>query len=268
MEIFEELLKVNRSGRNCVLITVIDKKGHGPAKSGFKMILFEDGKTIGTVGGGNLEYLAIKNGMDVFKDQNNKIQEYYLGDSEKVLDIKKVKNTNMICGGSITLFFEYHGVFDTVYIFGAGHVGEAILYHIEHLNYRVILIDSREELLNKFSSKISVFKDIPSLKEDRCIADDSFFIIATYSHDIDYEILKTIINENCKPKYIGMIASKKKSGIILSDIQKECTGNEDINKIKTPIGLNIGGGTPDEIAISIIAELQMIKYDKKDMIWK
>ncbi len=268
MEIFEELLKVNRSGRNCVLITVIDKKGHGPAKSGFKMILLEDGKTIGTVGGGNLEYLAIKNGLSVFKDKENIYQEYYMGDSEEVIDIKKAKNTNMICGGSISLYFEYYGVFDTVYLFGAGHVGEAILYHIENLNYRVILIDSREELLNKFSSKIPVFKDIPSLKEDKCIADNSFFIIATYSHDIDYNILKTIINEDCRPKYIGMIASKKKSGIILYDIKKEFAGNADIDKIKTPIGLNIGGGTPDEIAISIIAELQMIKYDKKDMIWK
>jgi len=275
MKIYKELLNINEAGRDCVLITVIDKKGSGPARIGFKMILTEDGKTIGTVGGGNLEYLAIQNGMDVFKEKNNKVQEYYLGESEEVIDIQKFKNaekTGMICGGSISLYYEYHGVSDTVYLFGAGHVGRAILYHLEKLNYNIILIDSREDILKKVSDqitdKIISYKDINSLKKNREIRKDSFFIIATHSHDIDYSILKALIKEDCKPKYIGMIASKKKSVTIMNDIKKDFENNADIDKIRSPIGLNIGGNTADEIAISIISELQMVKYNKEDLKWK
>ncbi len=80
----------------------------------------------------------------------------------------------MICGGTISLYFEYHGVSETVYLFGGGHVGEAILYHMDRLNYSIVLIDSREDLLNKFREKTPIFADIQALKRERGIVKNSF----------------------------------------------------------------------------------------------
>jgi len=266
MIVYEKLLEANSEGKNTVIVTVVEKKGHGPAKVGFKMLVSEEGRIAGTVGGGELEHLAIERAKNVLKEQNSFIHKYFLDDSDRVDESVSSENTKMLCGGTISLYFEYNGARDVLYLFGVGHVGQALLYHLKKLTYEVILIDDREKLLEKFRD-YKTYKSLEELKRERDVHKNSFFIIATYSHDVDYKALKSVIEEDCKPRYIGIIASKKKSETILTKIKKEFSDNSELLKIHSPIGLNIGGNTADEIAISILAELQSVKYCREDFKW-
>ena len=266
IDIFEQLIAMNRQGRICVLVTVVEKTGHGPGKCGFKMLLTEAGEIIGTVGGGQLEYMAIETAGSVIRDKSNLIKTYQLGEGGEVQP--ENIQTKMVCGGTTTLFYEYIAVDETVYIFGGGHIGDALIHHLKGLKFCPVLVDNRIEILEKFTNKIPAYLDMATLCSERGLAEKGYFVIATHSHDIDFKILEAILEAGCDPQYIGIIASRKKSQLIFEKIRKNPDHAAYIPRISSPIGLNIGGDNAHEIAVSIIAEMQAIKYDKKDLAWK
>ncbi|HBM17564.1 MAG TPA: hypothetical protein DD381_14650 [Lentisphaeria bacterium] len=264
MNIYENILSLQRDNNPFVLITVVAKEGHGPQVSGAKMCVLEDGKIFGTIGGGALEFLAIKEAVSIIKNHKPSVlQKYILGEDNKVID---AVSTGMICGGSITLFFEVNGSKENIFIFGAGHIGQALAYHLNNLNFRVTVIDSRKEYENsceKYAHKI-VIEDYNTALSTSRIPSNSFFVIATHSHEMDFILLKRICSSDWNPKYIGAIASKKKSESVIKRLAAELNGkNIPWDRIYCPIGLKIGGTTPHEIAISIVSEIQSIQYAKE-----
>ncbi len=139
-DIYRELIEMRNSGQAGVLITVIDKKGHGPSIVGKKMLVCFDGLTKGTVGGGDLEYLTVKKAKELIIEKKHHIQNYNFSNIGSEEDSK---NTSMICGGHVTLFFEYIPVNPSIYIFGAGHVGRYLICYLKNLDYNIIVIDDR-----------------------------------------------------------------------------------------------------------------------------
>ncbi len=261
IEIYEEILRIQKGGEEGVLVTVVEKDGHGPAIVGTKMLVLPDGKRKGTVGGGALEYAAVKKSSHILKDRKNCLKKYLLSPDNDIIDGEQ---TGMLCGGSITLFYEYIGSGARLYIFGAGHIGKALVYHLKPLNYYITLIDNRDgmvETIDDAQRRITVNYET-ALKGDDVPA-NSFFIIATHSHALDYVILKRIYEANWSPKYIGLIASKRKSPLMIQRLSEELGKDINLDILYTPVGLDIGGPSPDEIAISVISELQAIRYDKK-----
>jgi xanthine dehydrogenase accessory factor len=260
MEIYEEILKLKTSDENGVLITVVEKEGHGPAVIGTKMLVRRDGQKKGTVGGGALEYAASKHAEKILENKTSGIKKYLLNPDNEIINGDK---TGMLCGGTISLFYEYIGSGDRLYIFGAGHIGKALVYHLKNLNYYITLIDNREgmvETIPGVQRRMTTKYEIAFKDED--VPEAGYFIIASHSHKLDYAILKRIYEANWKPKYIGMVASKRKSPVMIKQLKEELGENIHLDMLYTPVGLNIGGPSPDEIAISIIAELQAIRYNK------
>ncbi|PKM39740.1 MAG: hypothetical protein CVV03_12580 [Firmicutes bacterium HGW-Firmicutes-8] len=102
----------------------------------------------------------------------------------------------------------------------------------------------------------------PEIINNEIIPDESYVVIAGYSHEVDFEVLRSIFKAKWSPRYIGILASPKKGGVIISKLKEEFGENIDLGKIYSPIGLDIGGESPEEIAISIIAEIQSLRYDK------
>ena len=118
MNIYEEIISLQKSNQSFVLITVVDKEGHGPQISGAKMVVTHTERTFGTIGGGALEFLATKEASSLLKhNKSSMLQKYIMGEDNRIID---AVNTGMLCGGSITLFFEVHNAKENVYIFGAG----------------------------------------------------------------------------------------------------------------------------------------------------
>lgn len=256
MNIYEKILDLQKNGNTGVLINVVDKEGHGPQIPGAKLLISSSGEKFGTIGGGALEFAAIKEAENVLTTQKSITKKYLLGENNNIVNAVKTK---MICGGTITLFYEYINTKPTVYIFGAGHIGKALVYFLKRLNYNIILVDSRKEMYECIEgvSKF-IIGDYSTVLSAEDVSPGSFMIIVTHSHNDDYNVLKRIYTSPWDPKYIGLIASKRKTDIFLKQLSSEFGGKINLNKLYMPIGLNIGGVSPEEIALSIAAEIQAV----------
>ena len=261
MNIYETIVDFKKQGREGVLVTVVDKEGHGPQIPGAKLLVCNDGEKIGTIGGGALEHIAIEEVSIILKNKKSSLKNYKLGDNNNII---QGIETGMICGGSITLFYEYIGTNENVIIFGAGHVGKALTYYLKPLDYNIELYDIREDLLDKIDDgNKHLIKDYKNIPFDKIAITNSYIVIMTHSHALDYIVLKSLYESDTKPKYIGMIASKKKSAQMIEQLCSELGKNLDCNHLYTPVGLKTGGSTPEEIALSIAAELQVIRYKQE-----
>nr|WP_269206036.1 XdhC/CoxI family protein [Clostridium botulinum] len=252
---------MKEKGQEGVVITVVQRKGHGPANVGKKLLVYSNGEKKGTVGGGELEYLAIEKAKEVMKTKKHCMQSY---DFTGKVKAKDAINTDMICGGLVNLYFEYIPISESIYILGAGHVGKCLADVLATLDYKTIVIDDREEIAEEVNKNHKVLVgDYEEEIKRLDIKEGSYIVITGYTHEVDYKILKAVYEKDCKPKYIGMLASRVKGNFIIDKLKDELNKELDLSILHAPIGLDIGGDKPEEIAISILAEIQAIRYDKK-----
>ncbi|WMJ79754.1 XdhC/CoxI family protein [Clostridium sp. MB40-C1] len=261
IDMYEEIYKMKESGQEGVVVTVVQRKGHGPANVGKKLLVYSNGDKKGTVGGGELEYLAIEKAKEIMNTKKHCMQSY---DFTGKIPTKDVISVDMICGGLVTLYFEYIPVNPRIYILGAGHVGKCLADVLVNLDYKTIVIDDREEIAEGISKDHEIVvgdyeKEIDNLD----IPDGSYIVITGYTHEIDYKILKAVCSKECKPKYIGMLSSKNKASFMIDKLKGELNKELDLSMLHAPIGLDLGGDTPEEIAISILSEIQAIRYGKE-----
>ncbi|MCD6337120.1 MAG: XdhC family protein [Candidatus Marinimicrobia bacterium] len=255
--LYMELLDLAEGSNSGVLVTVIAKEGSGPASTGTKMIVYADGKISGTVGGGSIEKMAIEKALDIFKTHQNSTEKYNMDNAGNG------KETGMICGGTATLFFEYFAPKKYVYIFGAGHIGRALTYHLRQLNYHICLIDDREDVLKQVpDADEKIHAPFVDALNNKSVEKNAFFIIATYQHLYDGVVLHKIYGSDWHPKYIGMVSSQAKQKRMTEELLKQYP-DANIDVLYTPAGLNVGGTLPHEIAISIISEMQTVANGKE-----
>jgi len=249
-------------GIDMVLITAIQKEGEGPVEVGKKLLVVETGEFFGTVGGGALEHYAIDKAKKLLKTRSH-LTEKYLLDQGKV--IPETKTLPMVCGGVVTLFYEFVGVKNFVYIFGAGHVGQALAHVLKPLNFHMTVIDERKEIIDAFKGGDSINHQLfADFIEEKGIKENSFVVVCTPSHTYDYHVINKIIELNLKPKYIGMLCSVDKLKMYLDETYKKFGKDINLSHFYSPIGLDLGGGSPEDIAISIAAEILAIHFGKKN----
>lgn len=264
MNIFEKISEYVRQNKPFVLTTVVKVKGSTPGKVGFRMIVEDENKTFGTVGGGEIEREVIFEAMRRMKSRENGLVEYLLS-SDALVDKEEAKVLSMSCSGRCWILYEVFGIKPVVYVFGGGHVGQALLKQLSLLNFYKILIDNRPEFANKevnpYADEI-ILSDYSEYAYKFNPPDDAFIMIMTHGHSHDFDVLEQIYARNLKVRYIGVIASKTKAQKLKNTI-KDVFGDVDLSNFHSPIGLDIGGETPQEIALSIAAEMQMILYKNK-----
>jgi xanthine dehydrogenase accessory factor len=266
MEIQRKIVELKESNKLFVVATIIKSSGSVPGKSGFKIIVESNGNHYGTVGGGAIERQVITDCKDVLKTGNTTIKDYLL--SDKTSPSKSKSNPKIVpmkCQGRVSLFFEIFGQKPNLYIFGGGHVGSALTDSISKLNYHTILIDNRKEYANSeknpHADEIIESDYVKYAKKFKPNADD-FIVIVTHGHNFDFKILKILYERKLDLNYIGLIASQSKAREIITGIKKAFGKKTNIDNIYSPIGLKIGGDTPEEIALSIAAEIQSVRYNK------
>jgi xanthine dehydrogenase accessory factor len=262
MNIYKEILELEKNNRSFVIATVVNTSGSVPGKVGFKMLVENNGKTLGTVGGGAIEAEAIKEAAARLSTGESGIKDYLLSDNES-LDNSNNTIVPMKCSGQATVYYEVHGSLTTVYIFGGGHVGHALLYYLLPLNFYTVLVDNRKEFASVEKNPLA--KEHIHIEYSDFITEfnppsGSFAVVLTHGHKYDYEILKKIYERKLDFKYIGVIASRSKASAMLHDLKGELNSNLDLTNLHTPIGLKIGGNSAEEIALAIAAEIQSIKY--------
>ena len=256
MDIFEKIIDLQKRRIPAAVVTVIRTKGSAPSEAGSKMLVEQRGKIHGTIGGGSVENIIIKEALDTLNNGRPRIVKHDLSDEEG-------KDTGMICGGEMEFFIEPLISADKLYIFGAGHIGFHLARMAELLGFSFAVIDDRQEFANseRFPNAAEVLNgDFVETAENLNLTEADYIVIITRNHDLDYEILNKVLP---KPSYyLGLIGSKSKKQEIFARL-KDIDGftENEINKIHCPIGLDIGSETPEEIALSIMAEI--IKEKRK-----
>jgi len=265
MNFYGKILGLKENNKNFVTVTVVKTTGSTPGKSGFKMIVEPDGSTFGTVGGGAIENEAVRQAVDILKSgDGNILKEYILNKDEKIVK-EDVTIVPMSCCGKVTLFYELDKNVTTLYIFGGGHVGSALISIAENLKFNIVVVDNRPEVIEKCKAYPvqCVNANYKEFAESFTPGADSYFVIVTYGHAHDYEVLNALYKRNLVTKYAGVIASKNKAKEMIQSLKTDIGPDVDLSLLHTPIGLKIGGDTAHEIALSIAAEVQAVKYGKK-----
>lgn len=258
-DIWEEIIRLKRAAKDSILVTVIDKKGQGPSVVGHKMLVDRQGIVLGSIGGGELEYRAIEKAQELMSNKSHALESYNLSANQS----GPGKSLNMICGGMITLFFEYLPIRPVLYIMGAGHVGTCLAALMNKLDWQITLLDCRPEITRELADdcRILIGNGAEAIQNEAAPR-GCFVLIAGFSHEADYQILKAIYLAEWQPGYIGLLASLKKARMMIEKLQEELGPDIDLSIIRSPVGLDIGGDTPAEIALSITAEIQAVRYGK------
>ena len=251
-DIYKTIVEVLQKGERASLATVIARKGSTPACIGFKMLVLSNGEILGTVGGGCIESEIRNIAIEVMESRISRLFSFELNDE------------NSICGGSMEVFIEPIITSEKLYIFGAGHIGQALSKIAAMTGFNVIIIDDREEYANRerFPEAHNIIvSDFGDSFQQLEIDDNSFIVIVTRGHTYDELVLGLACQT--KAKYIGMIGSKKKIQSVFNNLRQKGISNEKLSEIHAPIGLDIGSETPSEIAVSILAEMIQFRHSSE-----
>lgn len=259
-DLYERIAELKKEGLDMVLVTAIEKQGEGPVEVGKKMLVTQSGEMFGTVGGGPLEHYAANKAGDLLKTRQH-LKEQYLLEEDRI--IPNAKTLPAVCGGVVTFFYEFIGAKNRVVIFGAGHVAKALAYILDTLRFHVTVIDNRKATLKTFQHAHRVIeRSFEEYIAEEGIPDNSMVVVCTPSHKNDYDVIHAILEKKLKPSYIGMLCSKKKLKHFLSRTYESCGKDVDLRRFYAPIGLDIGGGSPEEIAVAIAAEMLAVDHGK------
>ncbi|MBC8180899.1 XdhC family protein [candidate division KSB1 bacterium] len=256
-EYIERIAELKSQGKTFCIITVVDSKGATPRKAGARAIVFKDGSSEGTVGGGAIEVEAFKVALEVLKSGKASLKHY---------ELDKLETGAMICGGSMTLYYEPVQPVRLLTIFGGGHVGRALSRIASEAGWRIRIIDDRDGVFDK-----KYFPDeaefITTNYLDYCksqqFGENDWLAIVTPKHKHDESVLGSVINSDAR--YIGMMGSPKKVKEIKTSLLEKGMDEELLKKVHAPIGLNIGTETPGEIAVAIVGEMLAELYNVNEV---
>lgn len=252
LEIYQELVSVISKGGRVVLATIISSQGSAPRKAGAKMLIKEDGTFVGTIGGGGGEHQIRHKAIEVMKSGQPQIVHFDLSGKEE--------EAAMICGGQMDVFLEPVLPAEILYLFGAGHISQSTAAIGKMLGFRVIVIDPRPEYNNseRFPEADSlIVEEYDSVFPKLNVDENSYIVIYTSGHIADEQCLQ--FAAGTKAKYIGMIGSKKKVKEVKERLLQKGVPPQQLDRVHSPIGLEIGAETPEEIAISILAEIVSVR---------
>jgi xanthine dehydrogenase accessory factor len=247
-------------------VTIVRSSGSTPQRTGAKMLVFADGRIVGTIGGGCYENDALGRAREAIASGKPALVKYDLNDDF-------VQESGLICGGQMEVYIDPIAPVPALYIVGAGHVGWHLARFAADAGFRIHVIDDREKFANaeRFPSaeKIEV-DDIGAWLERADLAPSAYVVVVTRGHTHDFEALRALAARDLR--YIGLIGSRAKVARIFDALQAEGMPIEGLARVHAPIGLDIGAVTPAEIAVSILAELIAVRHGRDasalSMQWK
>ncbi len=253
-DVFRSMHELSEQGEAFALCTLLSSMGHAPQEPGAKALIKRQGLHAGTVGGGKLENKAIVEAQRLLDHSTHSAQPV-------IQNWDLQKDIGMSCGGSATLLFEVFGAKTwNITVFGAGHVSQALCRVLLSLNCRLTCVDTRADWVERLPEaphfkKISV-DDMAKFAAD--IPPDTFCAVITMGHGTDLPVLKVLLGRDDIP-FIGSIGSKVKARAMRADLARSGLNPERIQRLHCPIGLNLGSRRPEEIAISITAQLLLAR---------
>jgi xanthine dehydrogenase accessory factor len=253
-DIYEEAARMHREGVAGVLATVVAAGGSTPRGAGARMIVYPDGKTLGSVGGGAVESSVIESALEM------------MGTSEpRLLTYDLENDTGMICGGNMKVFLEPMVAGPHVLVVGGGHVGQAVARVARDAGFRVEVVDDRSDMVSEerfpFADRRLV-GGVELLESDIRVDDSTCVVVVTRGHRFDREWVEALAGR--WPGYLGMIGSLEKVQRTFEQMADSGVDRRLIDSIHAPVGLDIGAETPEEIAVSVVAEMIAVRHGITD----
>jgi xanthine dehydrogenase accessory factor len=249
MDIYEELVRLRNLGQKCALATIVEVRGSIPSYESAKLLVREDGSMTGTIGGGCVEAEVWNAAREVIQTEKPKHLTFNLGQDAAY-------DNGLICGGQLSVFVEPVIPQPRLFVFGAGHISKSISKIATMAGFATVIVDNRDAFANR--DRFPEADEIHSEEYEEvfpklAIRDTSYIVIVTRGHRDDMRVLRWAVETNAK--YIAMIGSKRKVIGVVKELEKENVPRAAFERIFAPMGLDIGAITPEEIAISIVAEM-------------
>lgn len=261
MDIYDEIVRLRRLGEKCALATIVQVRGSIPSYESAKLLVREDGSMMGTIGGGCVEAEVWTAAREVIETEKPKHLTFSLGQDAAY-------DNGLICGGQLNIFVEPVVPQPRAYIFGGGHVSKSISRVATLAGFGTVIIDDREAFANKErfpEAEETYAEEYEAVFPKLGVNSSSYLIIVTRGHRDDMRVLRWAVTTPAK--YIAMIGSKRKTISVVHELEKEGFQRELFEKIFAPMGLEIGAESPEEIAISVVAEMIAVRR-APDVDWR
>lgn len=251
---YATLARLIEEGRTVAVATVVRVSGSVPRRVGAKMIVAGRGETWDTIGGGSFEALVVEDALEAIAAGETRIRRYTFSEDGQ-------DSVGQVCGGTAEVLIEPVATPDRLLIFGAGHVGRALARQSAGLGFDVTVIDDRPEALRPdlFPPSTRLIQTDPTFTEHLPRPDHRTYVaVVTRCHRTDREALSRVL-AGPPARYVGLIGSRRKKLTLFRDLRAEGVPDALLDGVHSPIGLDIGAETPEEIAVSIVAELIRVR---------
>jgi xanthine dehydrogenase accessory factor len=252
-DIYQRIVDIRREGRRAALATIIARRGSTPRRDPAKMLIYEDGGQAGSIGGGCVEADVCREALAVMRSEKAKLLSFDLTDDD-------AEESGLLCGGVMEVYVEPVLPDPTLFVFGAGHVGQCAAEIARSVGFRIAVVDDRIKYANsdRFPEADGVYAGPWEEVFSRLpVNDSSYILIATRGHRYDLACLRFAVQSPAR--YIGLLGSRRKTKLLFEALTKEGIDPSRLERVYAPVGLEIGSETPEEIAISIAAELVAVR---------
>jgi xanthine dehydrogenase accessory factor len=252
MQIFEEALRLKRLGRSLAIATIVECRGSSPQKQGAKMLVRDDGSSMGTLGGGCLEADVVQGALMSMKSKEPMTMPFELVEREG----------GLVCGGTVLVYIEPMVPDPHLVILGAGHVGKMLAKLARFTGFRVTVADDRKEFANAENvpdASEFVVTDFERAFESISADTGTFIVVATRGHNHDLDAVKAALGTGAS--YIGLLGSRRKKALLSKALEESGFSRDDISRVIIPVGMEIGSVTPEEIGVSIMAQIIQRRRD-------
>ena len=253
MDLYDEIVRLRKLGQKCAVATIVQVNGSIPSFESAKILVREDGSFMGTVGGGCVEAEVWNAAREVIETEKPRHLSFSLGQDAAY-------DEGLICGGQLNIFVEPVIPQPRAFIFGGGHVSKGISKIATLAGFSTSIIDNREAFANKErfpEAEATYAEEYEEVFPKLPVNSSSYIIIVTRGHRDDMRVLRWAVNTPAR--YIAMIGSKRKTISVVHELEKEGISREAFDKVFAPMGLEIGAEMPEEIAISVVAEMIAVR---------
>lgn len=262
MNFYEYLSRLESALTPFALATIVKASENSPGRTAFKMCVTGDGKIVGSIGGGKLEYNARNTALEMLRSgERTRLVDYHLQETEN-------GGIGMACGGDAQVFIETVIPRPHLVIFGGGHIGSALARYADDTGFDVTVIDDRPEFASPMAHPCAhktIVCEYGSPLETLDLPQNAFFVIVTHQHVGDGACLQALLHrfDALAPVYIGLIGSSRKLAKVFAQMLEDGMDRRKLEFVHAPIGINHGGQSANEIAIAITAEIIAARYGKK-----